>query len=137
MECLFCKFASGALVPTHVVYQTEHALAFLDIHPHAPGHTVIIPRAHRERMVDLSPDELAGLFAGAQAATGMLGKALGTQAFTIGINQGADAGNAIEHLHVHVMPRFRGDGGGSLHTVVNNPPKETLETIVERIKAAH
>ncbi len=136
-SCLFCKFAAAAPAPTNIVYQNERALAFLDIHPHAPGHTVVIPRAHRARLAELAENELDGLFSMVQRVSGMLEKALGAQALTIGINQGALSGNTIEHLHVHLMPRFAGDGGTSLHTVVNNPPKESLETIVEKIKSAH
>jgi len=66
----------------------------------------------------------------------LLAKALNTTDFTLGINEGPLAGRAIPHLHLHIMPRFANDGGGSIHTVVKNPPKESLEEIYQKITNA-
>ncbi|MBI2591597.1 MAG: HIT family protein, partial [Candidatus Brennerbacteria bacterium] len=53
--------------------------------------------------------------------------------FTIGINHGEASGQAVDHLHIHIIPRWKNDGGGSIHGVVNNPPKESLEEIKKKI----
>ncbi|MBU4482161.1 HIT family protein [Patescibacteria group bacterium] len=58
---------------------------------------------------------------------------LNPEAFNIGINMGKKAGQVVDHLHVHIIPRWQNDGGKSVNSIVNNPPKENLEDILERI----
>ena len=135
MECLFCRIGRGELA-AHVVSEDKETIAVLDIHPRAPGHTMVIPRAHRETILDLSTAELQSVFQAVQGVTKLLGAALAPDGFTIGINHGRAAGQAVEHLHVHVVPRYRGDGGSSLHGVVNNPPSESPSELLGRIRAA-
>lgn len=135
MTCIFCKIAAGQ-IPAAVVHQSSGCAAFLDLHPCAPGHTVIIPKAHVINLIDLSAGDGADLLATTQTVIRTLTAALGTTNFTIGINEGRLAGRAIDHLHLHVIPRFAGDGGGSLHSVVHNTPTESFETIQAKINAA-
>jgi histidine triad (HIT) family protein len=109
-------------------------LAFLDIHPHAPAHTLVIPKDHYERFLDL-PENLGEEFIKIVKETALLiSKALKTKDFTFGINEGPYAGQAVDHLHLHIMPRFKNDGGGSIHSVVFNQPKEPLEEIYQKLK---
>jgi histidine triad (HIT) family protein len=136
MDCLFCKIGSGE-VPSQKIYEDEHALAFLDINPLTEGHTVIIPKIHAENILDLPAEEVAPVFLAVRRATGMLSKALGSEGFTIGINHGRISGQAVDHLHIHVIPRYKGDGGGSLHSVVNNPPDSKIEEIKTKIIEAN
>ena len=130
MDCLFCDIASKK-IPAHIVYEDEETLGFLDIKPLAPGHTVIIPKTHAESILDLKDELINPVFGAVKKMTERLKKVLGPEGFTIGINQGKTAG--VDHLHVHIIPRWENDGGGSIHTVVLNPPKETLESIKEKI----
>ncbi len=132
MNCLFCKIANHE-IPADIIYEDEKVVAFLDIHPIAPGHTVIIPKVHAENILDLKKEMIAPVFESAKALTSVLDKALNPQGFTIGINHGKVSGQTIDHLHIHIIPRFSGDGGSSLHSVVNNQPKESLTNLKERI----
>ncbi len=132
MDCLFCKIGSHE-IPAGVVYEDEKTLAFLDIHPIAPGHTMVIPRVHAENILDLPDDVVGSLFDTVKKVTGLLDKALKPEGFTIGINHGRVSGQMVDHLHVHIVPRFDDDGGRSLHSVVNNPPTESIEKIKNEI----
>ena len=133
MDCLFCKIANKQ-IPAEIVYEDSDTLAFLDIHPRAPGHTMIIPKIHAENILDL-PDNLVGkVFLTVKKIAGMLTKAFKPEGFTIGINHGRVSGQVVDHLHIHVMPRFSNDQGASIHSVVNNPPAESLKEIAEKIK---
>ena len=132
MDCLFCKIAHHE-IPSLVVREDADTLAFLDINPRAAGHTVVIPKQHAATLLDV-PREALGLFWQAVQATALqLHTVLQPDGFTIGVNQGRCAGQAVDHLHVHIIPRWEGDGGGSIHTVVNAPPTEELAKIHEKI----
>lgn len=134
-DCLFCSIAEGA-VPAEVIYNDEHAVAFLDVHPLTRGHTLVVPRTHAENIAVL-PDELVGpVFSAVARVTRMLEKALSPQGFTIGINHGRISGQTIDHLHIHIIPRYEGDGGGNVHSIVSNPPEESVEKTGEVIRNA-
>jgi histidine triad (HIT) family protein len=132
-DCIFCKIAKKE-VNAYIVQESENFLVFLDIHPHAPGHTLVIPKDHYERFLDL-PENLGEEFIKIVKESSLLiSKALKTKDFTFGINEGSYAGQAIGHLHLHIIPRFKNDGGGSIHSVVFNQPKESLEEIYRKLK---
>src|SRR3989339_1822685 len=117
MDCIFCKIAAGE-IPAYKVYESEQALAFLDIHPCAPGHTVVIPKKHSETELDAAPEVAVGVMQAVQKASAVLKEKLGPVGFNIGWNHGRFAGQAINHWHVHIIPRNTGDGGGSMHSIV-------------------
>lgn len=131
-SCLFCKIASKD-IPAAAIYEDGTALAFLDIHPIALGHTVVIPKKHAETVLEVPDGDMGPLFLAVKTVTDMLRASLGTNAFTIGINHGRISGQAVEHLHIHIIPRFEGDGGRSIHSVVNNPPEVSLEEVQRKI----
>jgi len=104
-DCIFCKIAAHTL-PSTVVYEDDSFIAFLDIHPKAKGHTVLIPKAHYQWFQEL-PDELYGaMFA--------VAKKLAT---TLKEEQKADyihlsiVGKDVPHVHVHLIPRTLEDKG--------------------------
>ncbi len=132
MNCIFCKIANRE-IDALTIHEDASTVAFLDIFPHAAGHTVVIPRAHRETLADLSEEELVTLVRAARNAEDLLERALHPDGFTVGINQGKAAGQAVPHLHVHILPRFENDGGGSVHSIVNAPSKEPLAELREKI----
>ena len=134
MDCLFCRIAKKE-IPSNDVYETGDAFAFLDIHPRSPGHTMIIPKEHAENISKLSPDKVGPLFQAVQEVVIRLEKSLNPSGFTIGVNHGRAAGAEVDHLHVHVIPRFTGDQGKSIQSIVGNIPKESLEDIAKKIKA--
>lgn len=131
-DCLFCKIIRREL-PAQVVYEDAQTMAFLDVMPRAKGHTVVVSKHHSEGLLDLPESEVAPLFLAVRRIADRIAEALRTDGLTIGVNQGIVSGQTIPHLHVHIMPRFSGDGGGSIHSVVNHPPKESLAEIAEKI----
>lgn len=130
MDCLFCKIVAGE-IPNYTVYQDEDTLAFLDIHPCATGHTVVIPKRHVENMSDMSEAEQAVLARAIQAAAQKVYSAVQCAGMNIGINDRAAAGQAVPHAHWHLIPRFNNDGGGSMHSIIRNvqaiPAAETAQ----------
>ncbi len=117
MSCPFCRIAQGEL-SAHLVYEDDQVLAFLDAVPMAPGHTLVVPKAHVERFTELSPDQAGRLFVVAVKVGKALQEVLGAAGLTVGVNDGRVAGQGVPHVHLHVIPRFPGDGGGSLHSVL-------------------
>ncbi len=134
-NCLFCRIGAHKL-PSELIYEDPHAFAFLDIHPKAPGHAMVVPKIHAETIIDLPNVEIGPLFEAVQKVTKQVKSALHPHGFTIGLNHGRKAGQVIDHLHVHIIPRFAGDKGGSLHAVVDNPPREPLPEIAKKIRNA-
>jgi histidine triad (HIT) family protein len=131
-NCLFCKIVAKS-IPAQIVYEDDHTLAFLDITPHAPGHTMVIPKYHASRLVELPDVEVASLFAAVKKVAKLLDDKLGADGVTIGINQGRASGQEVDHLHVHIMPRWKGDKGNAVQSLVNNPPKGSLEEMRKKI----
>ena len=106
-DCIFCKIIKGE-IPSTKVYEDKDVVAFLDIKPVNPGHTLVIPKKHYVNIHDM-PDELVGKLAIAakKVADAML--KIGVKGVNIGINNGAHAGQIVFHAHVHVMPRYGKD----------------------------
>lgn len=116
-----------------MVFEDAHVLAFLDVQPRAPGHTLVIPKVHAATLVELPDAEVAPLFAVVKHVDRILLDKLAPDGMTIGINQGEVSGQAVPHLHVHLLPRFVGDKGSSIHTIVNNPARNSLQEMVEKL----
>ena len=134
--CLFCNITKGE-IPAQIIYEDKNVLAFLDVNPIAPGHTLVVPKKHSVTLTDLPDNLLEPLFSSVKRVMGMLERGVGTNHFTIGINSGRLSGQEVDHLHVHIIPRFEGDGGGSLQTVVQNSPDKDISDIKERILKAN
>ena len=105
--CTFCRIVAGEL-PAHVVLDEDGVLAFLDVRPVFEGHTLVVPRAHRDTLLDLPPDELPLLFGAAQRVAGAVVDGLGAQGSWVSVNNVVS--QSVPHLHVHVVPRTKGDG---------------------------
>ena len=118
-NCIFCKIVNKE-IPNYTVREDQHSLAFLDINPHAKGHTVVIPKQHVETALELADEEFAKLAASVKRAMEVVNKVLSPDGFNVGWNHGAAGGQAVSHLHIHIMPRWESDGGGSMHSIVNN-----------------
>lgn len=136
MECLFCKIISGE-VPSSKVYEDELVYAFLDIAPSSSGHTLIMPKKHIERFNDMSPDDVASLFKAVNKIAKAVEKGVSADGSNIGLNNGKVAGQEVPHVHIHLIPRYEGDGGGGMKSIVNtNPDSDNLDEIAARIKEA-
>lgn len=106
-SCAFCRILGGD-VPSHVVLDDEVALAFLDHRPVFKGHTLIVPRRHVETLADLPDDVVGPFFARAQRVARAMEVGLGSGGSFVAINNRVS--QSVPHLHVHVVPRTRGDG---------------------------
>ena len=105
-DCAFCAIVAGA--PAEVVLDEEHFVAFLDRRPVFKGHSLLVTRRHIETLPDLPPELRDGfLAAGQRLATAMV-EALGAQGSFVAVNN--TVSQSVPHLHLHVVPRTRGDG---------------------------
>jgi histidine triad (HIT) family protein len=131
-SCLFCKIVSKEIA-SKILYEDDSAMAFLDVAPRAPGHTMVIPKRHAPTMLELSGIDLGQLFTAVQKADNLLVRKLSPDGMTIGINQGKASGQEIDHFHVHLIPRWQGDGGGAIQSVVFHPSEESLDEIQKKL----
>jgi histidine triad (HIT) family protein len=104
---IFAKILRGEL-PCHKVYEDERVLAFLDIMPRSPGHTLVIPKAPVRNIFDISPDDYAHVARVAQKIATAAMKAFQTDGITVGQFNERAGGQVVFHLHMHVMPRLDG-----------------------------
>lgn len=109
MPCLFCKIINHE-IPANFVYENDKVVAFLDIAPVNPGHTLIVPKAHCESILDADPEVLQELILATKKIAQAIQDGLGYEGFNLGVNNGRVAGQIVPHLHFHIMPRKVGDG---------------------------
>ncbi|MBP7005755.1 HIT family protein [Patescibacteria group bacterium] len=107
--CLFCRIVSGE-IPAQKVLETDDTIAFLDIHPVHPGHVLVIPKAHHATLLDVPMEALASCMSTVQRAAKALIHVTNADGFNLKQNNGEAAGQAIHHLHFHLIPRFVNDG---------------------------
>ena len=108
-DCVFCKMVAGQ-IPVTKIYEDEVVLAFLDIGPISDGHTLVIPTQHFEKLHDC-PAELLGQVG---SRLGRIARAvaagISSDGYNVLCNNGRAAGQVVEHLHFHIIPRNTGDG---------------------------
>ena len=110
---LFSKIITGD-IPCCEVAKGESWLAFLDINPRRPGHTLVVPHEAKMHLAELSPRQLSELWRGVVEIQNLLSTHFKTDDFSIGIHDGPISGQEVPHVHVHLIPRSKGDGGLSL-----------------------
>lgn len=107
VDCVFCRIAAGA-VPAYLVLDEPDVLAFLDARPVFKGHTLVVPRTHADTLLDLPNDALPTLFGAVQRVAAAVELGLGAGGSWVSINN--TVSQSVPHLHVHVVPRTKGDG---------------------------
>ena len=107
--CPFCAIAGGTLAAP-LIYADERVLAFLDHAPYGKGHVLVVPRRHYPDLVAMPPDEVGDLFRLAQRVGRACLEALDADGFHLGLNNGKAARQVVFHAHVHIIPRWHGDG---------------------------
>ncbi len=112
-DSVFSKIIRGE-IPCHRVYEDDHVIAFLDVNPIARGHTLVIPKEPAPTMCELSDDAAAALGRVLPRICRAVMKATGASAYNLLQNNGAEAMQSVFHVHVHVIPRFPGDGSPGL-----------------------
>lgn len=107
--CIFCKIISGEL-PSYKVYEDDATAAFLDIRPVNPGHTLIVSKRHSRNIFDALQDDWLAVAKVVRDLASVIEKAVSADGININMNNREHAGQVVEHLHVHIIPRFKGDG---------------------------
>lgn len=109
MDCLFCKIIAGQ-IPSSKVYEDDELVAFLDIKPVNPGHVLLIPKQHFASLAE-TPEALAGaMMAMVPSLAKAVMQATNAKGFNVAVNNGRVAGQLVDHVHLHIMPRHENDG---------------------------
>ena len=128
MDCIFCKIVSGQ-IPTRIIKETIHSIAFLDAFPLAKGHTLVIPKNHHVKIQDMSDEENSDLFSLVYKVLPKIDKL--TDATLVAIHNGKEAGQEIPHVHVHLVHRTVGDFAGAINSMFN--PVKFSDSEIEEI----
>ena len=135
MDCVFCRIAAGT-APASVVHTDPATVAFLDIAPITPGHLLVIPRVHAEGLADLDPDVGAQMWRiGQRMAAALRRSGLRCEGVNFFLADGAAAFQEVPHVHLHVVPRWRGDGFG-LRYKAGRPSRAELDGQAVDLRAA-
>jgi histidine triad (HIT) family protein len=126
MECLFCKIIEGK-IPSVKIWENELFLAFLDINPVNPGHTLLVPKTHHDDVFDIDADEYGALFKAAKKLSVSLRKAMGSKRVGLVVE-----GFLVPHAHIHLIP-INAENELHSHRAKRTSPDE-LEGIAARIK---
>lgn len=119
MSSIFSKIIAREL-PAHIVYEDEQVIAFLDIFPVVPGHTLVVPKAEKPNALESDATDLAACWRVIQKIAPAIVRATGAEGCVIATNVGEAAGQSVPHAHFHIIPRRKGDGLPSWP----NPPAE-------------
>jgi len=128
-ENIFRKILDGE-IPSHDVYEDEDTYAFLDVNPLARGHTLVIPKQDAETLEDLD-DGGEALFDTVRRLAPRVADAVDAPAYNVGLNNGEASGQEVPHAHIHIVPRFEGDGGHPIHAIQPSPPSVDDEDMEE------
>ncbi|MFZ6015183.1 MAG: HIT family protein [Patescibacteria group bacterium] len=108
-NCLFCKIANKS-VQSDIVYEDNDVIAFLDINPVNPGHTLVVPKAHHEQLLELPEDQILPTVQAVKKVMKALMSLPDVEGVNIVQNNYSAAGQVVPHVHFHVIPRKVGDG---------------------------
>jgi histidine triad (HIT) family protein len=134
--CTFCDIVKGKREGTFV-YRDDRVSVFMDVQPINPGHMLVVPNEHASYLSDLDPETGAQMFRVAQKMTASLRKsALRCEGVNLFLADGEAALQDVFHVHLHVIPRFKGDGFGLVlaDTYHTRPPRTELERAAEKIR---
>lgn len=134
MDCIFCKIAKGE-IKAKVIMETKKSLAFLDAFPLAPGHALVIPKTHYEKIQDLSKEDNSDLFDLVHDVTSKVDSLAG--ATLLAVHNGKNAGQEVPHVHVHLVPRTEGDTAGAIHSMFTKRPSlsnSDFDQVLEKLK---
>ncbi len=130
-NCLFCKIVAGD-IPAYKVHETDQVLAFLDIGPVSPGHTLVIPKQHAENFTANTPAEAVAIMEAIHVLAPKMMQALGATGYNLGMNHGEVAGQEVMHTHFHIMPRYEGIARSFVKT---KPTPAELQAIAKTLQA--
>lgn len=120
-------------IPAEIIYENDHVLAFLDISPNNPGHTLVIPKAPSHSLLDSSVDSWIHVAQAVHLLAPIIKTAVGAEGINLMMNNGEVAGQLVPYTHIHIIPRFSGDGYEHWH---GHPyPEGEMATVAEKIRA--
>ena len=125
-------------LPSSIIAQNEKAIAFLDAFPLAIGHTLVIPKNHFSKIQNMSEQHESALFHLMHRLVDPIEKAAHVNSSTIAIHNGKEAGQEIDHVHIHIVPRTVHDGAGPIHSMFVKRPYVSaadLEQMASEIRA--
>jgi histidine triad (HIT) family protein len=132
--CTFCGIIGGAL-GAHTVLEDRDLIGFLDRRPVFKGHVLLVPRAHVETLADVAREQVGPLFVAAQRLSVAVRDAMGAQGTFVAMNN--KVSQSVPHLHVHVVPRTKGDGlRGFFWPRVAYAGEEEMAEVAGRIREA-
>jgi len=108
-NCIFCKIIAGQ-IPCTKIYEDNQILAFLDVHPISEGHTLVVLKEHTSRVDSTEPLAMARIGEMLPKLTASVKNAMGADGYNVLCNNGASAGQVVEHMHFHIIPRKTNDG---------------------------
>jgi len=133
--CIFCRIASHR-APASIVCEDDRTLAFMDLYPVNPGHVLVIPREHAESLADLDARTGGEMFKAAmRIASALRRTAITCDGVNLILSDGEAAGQEIPHVHLHVIPRFRGDDFSMSSRHRSKPAMEELSRIADEISS--
>jgi histidine triad (HIT) family protein len=119
-DCIFCKIVQGD-IPAAKVYEDEHVLAFLDISQVTKGHTLVIPKVHKQNVYELTPEIAQHLFKVVPKIANAIKETYDPIGMNLLNNNGEEAGQSVFHFHLHLIPRYgKGDGFGAVWKTNNH-----------------
>jgi len=136
--CVFCHISSHGVddEKLHVLYRDEHCFVVMNKYPYTPGHFMIIPHLHTDKLEDLESETWLHMSALAQKGVRLLKEGFGAHGVNIGMNLGAPAGAGIaEHIHMHLVPRFNRDTNFITSIGQNRVYSTDFEKIYQKIKS--
>jgi len=131
-DCIFCKIIKGD-IPAHKLYEDENILAFLDISPVSQGHCLVVPKDHYDRLDDCPADTVAAIGRKIGSIAQAIVAATDAEGYNLLNNNGRCAGQIVEHVHFHIIPRRDGDGIFIPWPTREYPPGRA-EKLIQKIK---
>jgi len=130
-DCIFCKIANG-VIPSKTIYEDADFRVILDLGPATKGHALILPKEHADNLLEL-PDEVArNVLPVAKIVAAKMKDKLHCEGLNLVQNNGELAGQTVKHFHMHVIPRYQGDGQ-VIGWKPGEPAQEELEAIAKAI----
>lgn len=131
-NCIFCKIVEGK-IPSSKIYEDEDSMAFLDIAPFTKGHTIVVPKIHYVNLLDFPVKEMESYFSALKTVTIKIKEKLGADGINIMQNNFKAAGQVVNHLHFHVIPRWENDRAFPIRVKKLELSKEELSEILKKI----
>jgi histidine triad (HIT) family protein len=133
-DCVFCRLRDGE-IPSTRVYEDERTIAFMDINPLNDGHALVIPRVHAATIFEVDEADLGAAIATAKRVANAIRQALRPDGLNLLQANGAAAFQSVPHFHLHLIPRFTGDGKGFDWPIVPGD-RGRIQSVAEKIRTA-